>query len=64
MVLLHAAVPVFTQLVWSRHVAYVFQKASSVVHKHTMSAEHYGEIFAQKSPEDIYLLFYYILYGL
>ena len=53
MVLLHAAVPAFTQLVWSRHVAYVFQKASSVVHKHTMSAEHYGKIFAQKSPEDI-----------
>ncbi len=53
MVLLHAVVPAFTQLVWSRHVAYVFQQTSSVVHKHTMSAEHYGEIFAQKSPEDI-----------
>lgn len=50
-VLLHAIVPACVQLLWSQHVALVFQAADDA--KHTMSAEHYGNMFAQKQPEDI-----------
>ncbi len=50
-VLSHAVIPAFTHLLWSRHVAYVFEEASSS--KHAMSAEHYSDVFSAKSIEDV-----------
>ena len=50
-VVLHGAVPAFVQFLWSRHVALVFEEASAS--KHAMSAEHYSEIFAEKTEADI-----------
>ena len=49
-----AASPAAVLLLWSRHCDYVFARAAAT--KHSMRADWYSSIFAEKSPEDIRII--------
>ena len=46
-----AAMPLLSSLLWKKHTAYVFSKASTS--KHAMTLENYSAVFAGKTPEQI-----------